>query len=87
MNENDTFRLMDRDEAVAWGCLLVGLAAWAYAMPEPDVKPAPMPQRCAVTVAQYGPGERWNPRAARPACAGELAQAPNDILTLPLEKP
>lgn len=40
---------------------------------------------CPVTVAQYGPSERWNPRPPHPICADVARALPNHILTSPME--
>jgi hypothetical protein len=88
MHDSDKFQWMSIDDALAvisFVALLVGAPfILALGNPAPEVKPPP--QKCAVTVAQYGPTERWNPKPAQPACAGELAPLPNHALTYPLEK-
>jgi len=86
MRDDDSFRLIDPDEAVALGCFLIALAALQFAA-EPTAEPQKPLTRptCEVTVAQYGPGERWHPRAPQPTCATAGA-LPDHHLTKPLEE-
>lgn len=88
MHDNDIFLIIDRDEAVFIGCFLIGLLAFAFAGEEPKTKPKPAADSpCAVTVAQYGAGDRWARIPRQPACAGELAPLPAHVLTMPMEVP
>lgn len=41
-------------------------------------------EACAVTVAQYGPGERWVSPSPSPACAGAVVPAPSYVMSSPL---
>ncbi len=84
MRDDDTFRLIDQDGAVLIGCLLIGVIA-AFAVPDSPRHAPKVTPHCEVTVAQYGPGERWVPKAPVPACAGGMVALPDHILTLPVE--
>lgn len=86
MRDDDTFRLIDRDGAVFIVCALIGIIA-AFAVPRAprDVAPERQPH-CEVTVAQYGPGERWVPKPPVPACAGRMVALPDHILTSPVKE-
>lgn len=83
MNDNDAFRLIDRDEAVFFGCIVVAMVAFAFKA-EPAADPKPLP-RCEASVAQYGPGERWVANPKQPTCVQLHQDAPNNFLTYPLE--
>ena len=87
MGDNDSFRLIDPDEAVAWGCLLIFLAALAFTVDE-EPKPAPpLPQQtrpCDLTIAQFGPGERWIQHAHVYECVSGTRELPTHLMTYPL---
>lgn len=83
MHDNDIFRIITPDDAVGLAAVIVVLLGLGNAfVPEPTaIKGRPV---CDVTVAQYAPGERWAPNAKEPQCAGDMASAPNYILTHPI---
>lgn len=88
MGHTDSFRWIDQDEAVAAGCFLIAIAcAWMGAtVEEPTVQqPVVATTNCHVTVAQYGPAERWSPKSRQPECAGAMVELPPHILTSPME--
>lgn len=41
--------------------------------------------QCPVTIAQYGPGERWYHPSPTPKCAGAVVEAPNHIFVTPVK--
>lgn len=86
MHDNDSFRVMDPDLAVGLFCAAIATAALLGGFPEPKVTKPTTPIHCEVTVAQYGPGERWRTYPLPPSsvCAGAVVVAPNHILTNPL---
>lgn len=89
MHDNDSFRLMDQDEAVGLVVLLIGFLIIAGVFSDARPKPQPIaqaPQSCEVTVVQYGPGQRWSPKPPVPACAGKLAALPAHVLTSPIQE-
>lgn len=47
---------------------------------------SPAAPSCPVTVAQFGPAERWAPNAPRATCASSTRDVPNHILSYPLER-
>ena len=90
MGDNDSFRLIDHDEAVALGCFLIAIAAVTFAV---DEKPQPVAREAVVQhcpgqqwVRQCGPVECWHQQPPAPVCInatlGELAP---HLLTHPLE--
>lgn len=84
MHDNDSFRLIDPEEAVGIvGCLIVLALLADWLVPEPKVEPPPRLD-CPITIAQYDVGERWNPKAPQPTCAQAAAELPNHILTKPV---
>jgi hypothetical protein len=85
MRENDSFRLIDQDDAVIVLCFIIALLVVAFVREEKAEAPQPQPsQSCAVTVAQYGPGERFAPNAKAPVCATIAQEIPAHILTVPV---
>ena len=75
------------DEAVAWGCLLILLAALAFAVDEEPKAVPPVPQQtrqCDLTIAQFGPGERWYSHYHVYACVSAARELPAHIMTHPL---
>lgn len=84
MHDNDSFRLIDPDEAVGIGCILLAIAAVSFGVEEPKAKPQ-VAERCPVTVAQYGAAERWIAQPRQPVCAGSPVELNNYTFTSPLE--
>ncbi len=89
MRDDDAFRLFSPEEAVGLCCLFLGVIAAAFVVdehPKSHPKAAVLEQRCEVTVAQYGPGERWRPNPPLPQCAGGVSALPTHILTIPIQE-
>lgn len=87
MRDNDAFHLIDPDEAVAIGCLLIGIAAVAFVGDEAPKEVPPVPQQarqCDLTIAQFGPGERWYGYPHVYECVAAARDVPRHILTYPL---
>lgn len=40
---------------------------------------------CDLTIAQFGPGERWSPQAKEPSCATAARDVPPHILSSPIK--
>ena len=87
MRDDDSFRLIDRDGAILIVCILLGIVAALFVPGSPrhvtTAQPKPL---CEVTVAQYGPGERWVLKPPVPSCAGRMVEVPNHIFTMPVAK-
>lgn len=79
--------LISAEQAVALGCAIALVATALFAVPEPTAVQPPI--RCAATIAQYGPGERWGPLPPQlpteaVGCLAVLGIPPNHILTSPM---
>lgn len=91
MNDNDSFRLLTRDQAVMIGCFLIGIVAAIYGEDTPKSRTSPpVVQAPCATISQYGPGERWSRQSPPPQvadlplrCAG-ADFSPNHVLSLPV---
>lgn len=70
--------------AMAFGKVLSdGDDAAVLARVEADVAARKALKPCDVTIAQYGPGERWlNPPPS--SCGGALGAVPNNVLSTPV---
>lgn len=81
---NDNFRWVDPDEAVFAGCICIAVVAATFVDEKPQ--PVPVAPECEITIAQYGPGERWAPNHHKPVCAGNAAALPAHVLSFPIKE-